>query len=207
MERKLELRMYGLVPHNISPIQQGIQYGHAKDEYTLCMLDSIIKNGVNSDVILYMDWLRNWKTYIILNGGTTNTNPDRLGTLNKHLQTLKDNNIFCTSFYEPDLGDQLTGVDFIVDERVFKVKPLFEGDLFYADFEDWVILNHPESLTNPNLYAGKIGNTYQIGKFIKTSTDPNDQKIYQEWVNFVGGDKNVFLRGFLGTSRKNFNLA
>ena len=35
----LELRMYGLVPYNISPIQQGIQFGHAKDEYTLAMFE------------------------------------------------------------------------------------------------------------------------------------------------------------------------
>ena len=30
---RLELRMYGLVPYNISPIQQGIQFGHAVVEY------------------------------------------------------------------------------------------------------------------------------------------------------------------------------
>ena len=33
MKQKLELRMYGLVPYNISPIQQAIQYGHAVVEY------------------------------------------------------------------------------------------------------------------------------------------------------------------------------
>ena len=31
---KLELRMYGFVPYNLSPIQQGIQYGHAVVEYS-----------------------------------------------------------------------------------------------------------------------------------------------------------------------------
>jgi hypothetical protein len=122
MTEKLELRMYGLVPYNISPIQQGIQYGHSKDEFTLKVIKSLLgkKESISqSDVDSYLDWLENWKTYIILNGGTTNTNPERLGTLNQHLQTLKDNGIFCTDFYEPDLGDQLTGVTFIVDERVF----------------------------------------------------------------------------------------
>ena len=29
MSSKLELRMYGFVPYNISPIQQAIQFGHA----------------------------------------------------------------------------------------------------------------------------------------------------------------------------------
>ena len=33
MSDNLELRMYGLVPYNISPIQQGIQFGHAVIEY------------------------------------------------------------------------------------------------------------------------------------------------------------------------------
>ena len=34
MEEHLDkFRMYGLVPYNISPIQQGIQYGHALQEY------------------------------------------------------------------------------------------------------------------------------------------------------------------------------
>ena len=29
----LELRMYGLVPYNLSPIQQSIQFGHAVVQY------------------------------------------------------------------------------------------------------------------------------------------------------------------------------
>ena len=32
-EMFLEYRMYGLVPYNLSPIQQGIQFGHAVVEY------------------------------------------------------------------------------------------------------------------------------------------------------------------------------
>jgi hypothetical protein len=31
----LEYRMYGLVPYNLSPIQQGIQFGHGVIEYSL----------------------------------------------------------------------------------------------------------------------------------------------------------------------------
>ena len=109
MEEKLELRMYGLVPYNISPIQQGIQFGHAVVDYGL-------QHGMTE---LYLDWAQNWKTFIILNGGTTNDNPKWLGTLNQHAQTLGEMNIPTSCFYEPDLGDQLTAVVFIVDERVF----------------------------------------------------------------------------------------
>jgi len=124
----LEYRFYGLVPYNISPIQQGIQYGHAKDEYLIEILDLLIggnefqyrsleesRNIAN----VFLKWLKEDKTYIILNGGTTNTNPERLGTLNKHALALKELGVMTASFYEPDLGDQLTAVVFIIDERVF----------------------------------------------------------------------------------------
>ena len=58
--------MYGIVPYNISPIQQAIQFGHAVVEY-----GQMAKT--NSNVTeLYDDWADNWKTFIILNGGTTN---------------------------------------------------------------------------------------------------------------------------------------
>ena len=117
MER-LELRMYGLVPYNISPIQQGIQFGHAVVEYgRMC-------DGMKNHQALYNDWADNWKTFIILNGGTTNTNfstDDGLpfGSMNRHLLTLDSIGVNFATFHEPDLGDQLTAIVFIVDERVF----------------------------------------------------------------------------------------
>ena len=64
MENKLEYRMYGLVPYNISPIQQGIQFGHAVVEYML---------NFPVDLRVYKDtkkWAEEDKTFIILNGGT-----------------------------------------------------------------------------------------------------------------------------------------
>jgi hypothetical protein len=191
--QKLELRLYGLVPYNISPIQQGIQYGHAKDEYTLRVIDLILSGDVNENVTTYVDWLRNWKTYIILNGGTTNTNPEQLGSLNTHYQTLKDNDIFCTAFYEPDLCSQLTGVDFIVDERVFNKEkyPDFDLKQFYGNEKldyKW-IFEDPFNPKFPNKYA-LIGSTH-----VKPEWD--------KWVESIGGRKNLFLRIFL----KNFRLA
>jgi hypothetical protein len=116
---QLELRMYGLVPYNISPIQQGIQFGHAVVEYGRTCQD--MKNHEAH----YKNWADNWKTFIILNGGTTNTNfstEDGLpfGSMNRHMLTLGlDIKIPFATFYEPDLGDQLTAIVFIVDERVF----------------------------------------------------------------------------------------
>lgn len=107
--KQLEYRMYGLVPYNISPIQQGIQFGHAVVEYSL--------NYPNDKT--YADWAHNWKTFIILNGGTTNSNMMCLGSLNKHAITLNELGVKTACFYEPDLGDQLTAVVFLVDERIF----------------------------------------------------------------------------------------
>ena len=202
MENKLELRMYGLVPYNISPIQQGIQFGHAVVEYgqkmkIIGLLNNEHLGGHNqSSNTLYNDWADNWKTFIILNGGTTNNKTSLkdglpFGSLNNHLLTLMDNNVEFAQFNEPDLGYQLTAIVFIVDERVFNRKE-------YPDFSDWLMDNYGE------LIRTELGATvHTISENIKNSTNKEDQKAYKEWVNLVGGDKNVFLRDFL----KNFRLA
>ena len=112
-EMYLEYRMYGLVPYNLSPIQQGIQFGHAVVEY-----QQNVRNLPPHETI-YNKWAQKDKTFIILNGGTTNINPEKLGTLNQNLAALYFNGVLTSEFYEPDLGDQLTAVVFLVDERVF----------------------------------------------------------------------------------------
>lgn len=185
----LELRMYGLVPYNISPIQQAIQFGHAVVEY-----GQKVKKSSEFSNQQYDSWADNWKTFIILNGGTTNhrTNIDDglpFGSLNNHVLSLLENNIDFATFNEPDLGDQLTAVVFIVDERVFNRKK-------YPDFEDWLVTNYGD-LFNVS------GSSYQIANRIKESKDREDQKVYQSWIKMIGGEKNVFLREFL----KNFRLA
>lgn len=113
MENRLEYRMYGLVPYNLSPIQQGIQFGHAVVEYML---------NFPPDLRIYADtkqWAEEDKTFIILNGGTTNSTPMNYGTLNKHYETLRALDVKTAIFKEPDLGDQLTAVVFLLDERVW----------------------------------------------------------------------------------------
>lgn len=185
-KENLELRMHGLVPYNISPIQQGIQFGHAVVEYGLTL--------GNTDE--YRNWAENHKTFIILNGGTTNDQPDIVtgeykGTLNRYKETLKLNGINIAPFYEPDLGDQLTAVVFIVDERVFNKKD-------YPNFEDWLFENYEDYL---NVRGNKTA--YQIAQEVINSTSNHDKEVYQKWVDMIGGEKNVFLRKFL----KNFRLA
>lgn len=171
-EMYLEYRMYGLVPYNISPIQQGIQYGHAVVDYAQTI------KGLPPYERLYNKWANEDKTFIILNGGTTNTNQERLGTLNKHLATLRENGIVCQDFYEPDLGDQLTAVVFLIDERVF-------NKTLYPDFK-------PEVLP----YSTKKPTEKQLSQL-----EAKNAKNYDLWVDKIGGEKNAFLREFLSSFR------
>jgi len=137
--------MYGLVPYQLTGIQSGIQAAHSFVEYGL-------NNFHDKD---YQDWASLHKTVILLNGGTTNVNYDRLGSLNKHADYLESIGVKIARFHEPDLGDQLTAICFILNEKVFN-KTLYpdyinetedDVDLVWSeelnemvleeDYEDW----------------------------------------------------------------------
>ena len=193
--KELELRMYGLVIYQLSGIQKGIQFGHAGFDYG----QSAKFNGI--EIGKYDDWANNWKTVILLNGGTTNTNPTRLGTLNQHFQTLKDNLITCTPFYEPDLGDQLTAVAFIVDERVFNREKYPDFDL--TPFYGGERLNYSEIYKDP---MNPVFPNCRMPAFDDTGLKA--KKAWKKWVKSMGdthfsepslnsGRRNLFLREFL----------
>lgn len=175
----MELRMYGLVNYQLTGIQKGIQFLHAVVEY----------NNLYNNEQLYKDWSINNKTVILLNGGTTNKREDEnglpFGSLNQHLLTLHENGIDLATFQEPDLGDQLTAIVFIVDERVFNKKK-------YPNFGDWLVENYGDYIT-------VSGDRNNVGNEVMNSNSESDKKIYQKWVNLVGGERNVFLRDFLKT--------
>lgn len=189
MEDKLELRMYGIVPYNISEIQKAIQFGHAVVEYG----QMVKKEPIISS--LYNDWADNWKTFIILNGGTSNHSINRyhdgdfVGTMEQHLEKLNDIGIVNATFNEPDLNDMLSAVVFIVDERVFNRKK-------YPDFGDWIWLNKSDYLTDRMTTPQKIDKMYRNGYF-QTDASNDEKEIYEEWVLSIGGQKNVMLREFL----------
>lgn len=193
MKEKLELRMYGIVPYNISDIQKGIQFGHAVVEYGQMVKKLIVKNPdskvaqeLNTE---YEEWAEIYKTFIILNGGTTNNQFLKLGTLNQHTETLKSNGIEVAEFREPDLGDQLTATVFIVDERVFNKEK-------YSNFLDWV-KSKDESIYKRTKFADLTFENFSI------SDNLEKLNLAKEWRDLLGGDKNVFLRSFL----QNFRLA
>jgi hypothetical protein len=173
----LELRMYGMVPYNISPIQQGIQFGHAVVEYAQKM--KYLGEHNQSLNIQYNDWADNWKTFIILNGGTTNNKiveGKYLGSLNNHKSTLDKIGIYNVSFNEPDLGDQLTAIVFIVDERVFNKE---KYPYFNFKIKQQLDLNNP------------------------TFSEDTEKQEWTLWVQSIGGWKNLELRNFI----QNFRLA
>jgi len=129
MREELEKRMYFLTMYNISPIQQGIQCGHAALRYA--------KEWKEENEV--WDFIEDHETWIILNGGTSNSggqgrDKNRIfekGTMEQHLETLIENEIRCTPFYEPDLNNSLTSICFIVDERVFNRED-------YPHFDDYL---------------------------------------------------------------------
>ncbi len=140
----LEYRMYGFVPYNLSPIQQGIQFGHAVVRY-----GQKVKAHPELEKI-YDKYATKDETFIILNGGTTNEHPDRLGTLQRHTQTLKENGIFTSEFREIDINDTQTAVVFLVDERVFNRE-------LYPDFVENTNTNTDANTAQFLSYQEKIG--------------------------------------------------
>lgn len=182
MNKIMEKRMYFFVPYNISPIQQAIQAGHASLEYAR-------KYG---DTELFKDFVDNHKTWIILNGGTTNSRgkPNAnyrtdtepyIGSLNNIAHQLTMNNIDYTLFNEPDLNDSLTAVCFITDERVFNKKD-------YVDFVNFLL----KEITDEEKVSFILINSNNIN--ILKETFPIE---YNDWINIIGGDKNIFLRELL----------
>jgi len=170
-EKYLELRMYGLVPYNLSPIQQGIQFNHANDEYRLIYRD-------DED---YLNFLLQWKTNILLNGGTSNEGhlvthgfkqEMYVGSMQQHLADLKQNNVRVSTFNEPDLNSMLTAIVFLVDERCFDKK-------LYEDFTFDKPLSEDATPT-------------EVATWFKEKDEA-----YSKWLDFIGGEKNAFLREFL----------
>lgn len=168
-EKYLELKMYRLVPYNISEMQKGIQFDHAKDDY--------YNQYFNDEQCML--FRTQWFTTIALNGGTSNEGHlvrqgfkefMYTGTMQQHLIDLKANGIKLGVFYEPDLNSMLTAINFIVDERVFNKK-------LYPDF------------ISPELEGETPQDLVNWGE--------NNQRQYDNWVENVGGPKNVFLRDFL----------
>jgi hypothetical protein len=120
----------------------------------------------------YRAFIENDKTWIILNGGTTSCVPP-IGDMNNIWQQLNNANIHFSCFHEKDLNDALTAICFIADERVwdFENYPDYDGNVYE---KSWVM---------------------RMGAMPALQIEP--EEIYKDWVEFIGGDKNVFLRSLI----------
>jgi len=160
----LELRMYGVAPFQLGPLHAGIQFQHAATKYGRLY---------NND--LHADWADNWMTSIVLNGGSTNTNPDRMGTVNKFYFDCINLGIHAAAFTEITMGDQVTCVTVIADERIWDFEKYPDLDMTMLKVVD------PKNYLDP--------------QFIPSISAENNRAIYDRWVeNVVGGPKNLFLR-------------
>jgi hypothetical protein len=189
----MEKRKYIFVPYQLMGIQQGIQGGHASDQYAHKYKD-------DSDNI---DFVENHMTWIVLNGGSTNNRRDftgkSVGTLNQIADQLLEHDIKFTHFIEPDLNDALTAVCFICDERVFNKE-------LYPDFTDFMANEIYPEIVESDLYSdeddfidAKLNRDYEVYKYKNRLKFQNFSKMpeYKEWIEFIGGEKNLFLRNLI----------
>ncbi len=170
----LEYRMYGIVPYNISPIQAGIQFGHAVVEYQQNV------RGMGKIEDIYNKWASQDKTFIICNGGTTNENLEDkwYGSMQKRRDALFEAGILFAEFREPDLNNTLTAVVFLVDERVF-------NEELYPNYVN---------MAYPWEDKGR-GYKPKEDEMVKWETDNAMNR--EKWVDKIGNEKNDFLRKFL----------
>lgn len=184
IDKELELRMYFLTIYQLTGIQQGIQCGHSALEYAY-------KYGQTE---LFKEFVLQHKTWIILNGGTTNDQRDfegiSQGTLNQIGDQLMENDIDIAWFREPDLNDALTSLCFIADERVFNRKD-------YPDFVDWLIDVKMYADTKDEALKTNSNNWIELKLKSMEVLQEMFPEYYKEWVRFVGGVKNVFLRDLI----------
>lgn len=111
----MEYRMYCLAERHLSSIQKAIQSAHAIVEYSS-------QYGNDEE---YKQWARNDKTIIILDGGT-------LPEMQLTDDLLNLSGIRYATFAEPDMGNMLTAICFLADERVWDYGRFGRS---YKDFE------------------------------------------------------------------------
>lgn len=175
----MERRMYFFVPYNISDIQKGIQAGHAALEYAT-------EFGHTYE---YGEFIEHWKTWIILNGGTTNSTRDlksgeRVGSLDRIQDTLESFDIPHSIFKEPDLNNALSAVCFLADECVFNWKD-------YPDYESWAKYEYGELETG----LDENGESVMVRKTPTGQITEDDVEL--EYCDFVGGKTNKILKDLI----------
>jgi len=176
MENNLEIRMYFFTVFSLNGISKGIACGHAALQYARLF------SAEHPEV---WDFVDNHKTWIILNGGTTNNERDfegiPAGSMNLIADQLQENDIMFSYFIEPDQNNALNALCFLADERVFNKKD-------YPDFPIWITEQNIEKEEDIESLSAIT---------LDTSIDECEcifPEYYKLWVRSLGGVKNVFLR-------------
>ena len=132
----------------------------------------------------FLEWAKFHKTVILLNGGTSNSGKEsyyglepRKGSMENHLESLKENGIKAVPFYEPDLNYSLSSIDFIVDERVYN----------RTKYPDYTPLDVQE-------VEDSIMTTKNFDHFVEAKECGELSQSFLNWVESIGGEKNLFLR-------------
>jgi len=143
--------MYFFVPYNLSPIQQAIQAGHAALEYAA-------KHGNTEEFKNFVFWDKTW---IILNGGTSNSahlgSPK--GSMDEIYESLRNAGILCQNFYEPDINNAMTAICFLADDRVWD----WEN---FPNFDDYLTALPIESPVSYEAWLELVGG--EKNAFLKT---------------------------------------
>ena len=112
----LKYKLYCLVNYQFAgTVHAGIQAFHAGIEYS----------NDFGDTPEWYEFSRKTKAVVFLNGGTTNSSGIDvwggvcIGSMQDHIEKLKNNNINYSCFFEPDINNALTSISFLVDERVW----------------------------------------------------------------------------------------
>jgi hypothetical protein len=134
-----ELRCYTFTLYQLSPIQQGIQAGHAAVELGIKAYKKQMNLRTGVHFTMYYNWATEWKTMVLLNGGD-------LAELRELIFFMcnNDNTYPWTAFYESEesLGGIPTSLAIILPERIFKTAEELRKNTFvtkdYPDgFSDW----------------------------------------------------------------------
>ena len=101
-----ELRCYTFTLYQLSPIQQGIQAGHAAVE---------LVNGHQHDELV-TEWASKWKTMVCLNGGDYQDLTDFI-----FIFLVRTENTLPWCFFKEDasFGNLITSVAMIIPARIF----------------------------------------------------------------------------------------
>jgi len=121
-------RMYSLVLRQLSPIQKGVQSAHSIVEY----IQRFHK------LTEYIQWVNVDKTIIMLDGGTYQE-------MKECRDKLADLGVPYTAFYEQDLGNLITSISFLVEDKVWNTKEYPDNDEDLDDTSDsetplWLIM-------------------------------------------------------------------